>query len=498
MRLSLSLGLWLVGLSVLVLGVHGWVQLAEEEEDLYSAVARELTLVATAVRSSVENAVRDDQEADIGALLEQLELKDPAFDVFVFRGRTDLLGSSWGSATNLTRARALSQRSSDGSLHVEHLEAGDIAVVAPFRSEGRIAGHVVILRPPNALRADLRDERNAMLLTIVVLVGILSAGVWLVLQLRLQRPISHMVSVVHRVAGGDLSVRTQWKGSDELAVLAREFDAMVESLERAHLQLAYETETRERLESEMLHANRLAIVGELAATLAHEVGSPLQVLGGRARDMVRRDGLPDDVSRSAKIIVEQVDRVHQIVESFLDVARRKAPAVEPVDLGGVVNDVIELLSSQARRKGVRFEVELASPLTVRADPAQLQQVLLNLLQNALRASQRDNTVWVRAASSSFQRVPDGPMQSSVALTVEDEGPGLPEGKAETVFQPFFTAWRGDSKQAAGTGLGLSVVRTIVADHGGMVRAEERPNGPGARFVTHFPVITDGTAREVTR
>ena len=499
MRLSVSLGLWLVGLSVLVLGVHGWVQLAEEEDDLYAAVARELTLVATAVRSTVENAVRDDQEADVEALLEQLELKDPAFDVFVFRARAELLGSSWGSATNLTRARALAEGRRDaGSLHIELLEGGDLAVVTPFRSGGRISGHIVILRPPNTLRADLRNERNAALLSIVVLAGILSAGVLLVLQLRLQRPISHMVSVVHRVARGDLSARTQWKGSDELAVLAREFDAMVESLERARLQLAHEAETRERLEGEMLRANRLAIVGELAATLAHEVGSPLQVLGGRARDMVRRDDLPDEVSRSATIIVEQVDRVHRIVENFLDVARRKAPAIEPVNLGVAVDDVVELLSAQARRKGVRFEVELASDVTVRADASQLQQVLLNLLQNALRASQRDNTVWVRASQSSFQRVPEGPMQPSVALSVEDEGPGLPDGNAEIVFQPFFTAWRGDSKHAAGTGLGLSVVRTIVTDHGGMVRAERRPNRPGARFVAHFPVVTDGTETEAER
>ncbi len=372
-------------------------------------------------------------------------------------------------------------------MHIEQLEGGAVAVVAPFRLGGRVAGQIVILRPPNALRADLRDERNAALLSIAVLVGILSAGIWLVLQLRLQRPISQMVSVVHRVAEGDLSVRTQWKGSDELAVLAREFDTMVESLARVRLQLAHEAETRERLEGDMLRANRLAIVGELAATLAHEVGSPLQVLGGRARDVVRRDDLPDDVVRNAKIIVEQVDRVHQIVERFLDVARRKAPVVEPVNLGAAASDIVELLGSQARRKGVRFAVEIPSDCTVRADPPQVQQVLLNLLQNALRASQRDDTVWVRAATSSFQRVPDGPMQPSVALAVEDEGSGLPKGNADIVFQPFFTAWRDDSKQAAGTGLGLSVVRTIMTGHGGTVRAEGRTDGQGARFVAHFPV-----------
>lgn len=104
-RLSVSLTLWLAALIALVLGLHGWLQLSEEEEDLHGAVTRELIMVATAVRSTVENAVRDAQEGDIGVLLEQLELKDPAIDVFVFGAGADLLGSSWGSMGNLASAR---------------------------------------------------------------------------------------------------------------------------------------------------------------------------------------------------------------------------------------------------------------------------------------------------------------------------------------------------------------------------------------------------------
>lgn len=490
MRLSSSLALWMIGLSVLVLGAHGWLQLAKEAEDLYAAVGRELTLVATAVRSAVENAVRDDQEADIGVLLEQLELKDPAFDVFVFRGKAELLGSSTGSASNLKSARMLADRNRRHDfLNIERLEGGDLAVVAPFRLHGRRDGQIVIFRPPNALRADLLAERNAALLSIVVLAALLSAGIGLVLNLRLQRPISHMVSVVHRVAVGDLSARIRREGSDELALLAREFDVMVESLERTRSQLAREAETRERLEGDMIRANRLAIVGELAATLAHEVGSPLQVLGGRARAIARREDVCAEVARSAKIIVEQVDRIHHIVERFLDVARRKAPVLDQVNLQTAVRQVVELLASQARREGVRFELQVPPECEARADPAQLQQVLLNLLQNALRASPKEGRVWIRAAASCFRRVPHGPMQPSVALSVEDEGPGLPEGAGAQVFQPFFTAWRGDSKQPAGTGLGLSVVRTIMTDHGGTVGIEPAAKGRGACFVAHFPKAT---------
>lgn len=486
MRVSISLTLWLVAVTTLVLAIQGWRQLTEEEDDLYAAAGRELELVTTAVRSSVENSVRDEQEADIDPLLEQLELKDPAFDVFVFRDDGTVLNSS-GGTTNLERARVISRQHRDAqTLRVHRLPEGELASVAPLRADGRTWGRLVILRPPHALRADLRDERDSELVTIGALIVLLSVVIWAVVNLRLERPLSRIIGVVRRVAGGDLAVRIRHPGRDELAELSKEFDTMVEVLEETRTQLAREAETRERLEGEMLRANRLSIVGELAATLAHEVGSPLQVLGGRARDVLSRSDLPGDVSRSVGIIVDQVDRVHAIVERFLDVARRKAPVIEDVELESVVGQLIELLGGQTRRGGVRIAVDVPGGLAVPADPAQLQQVLLNLLHNALRASRPGDTVLIRAERSRFRRVPDGPLQPSVAISVEDEGVGIPDGASDTLFQPFFTAWSPEPKRSSGTGLGLSVVKTIVTDHGGIVEVHPGREGKGARFVVRFP------------
>src|SRR5690606_19572129 len=150
---------------------------------------------------------------------------------------------------------------------------------------------------------------------------------WVVVRLRVHTPLSRVIEGVRRVREGDLSARVDVAGHDELSELGREFDAMAEALQEARVRLANEAETRERLEGEMQRANRLAVVGEIAATLAHEIGSPLQVLNGRSRDLASRTDLPPNATKSAAILVEQTERIHQIVEQLLDLARRKAPKI---------------------------------------------------------------------------------------------------------------------------------------------------------------------------
>lgn len=494
MRISTSLTLWLVGIVMLILGLHGLTQLATEEAALLSESRRELTLIATAIRSGVENAVRDGQRADLVVLLDEVELKDPTFDVFIFDSNGESMGRSWGSTAKLARARALAQEHrNEHHIRLNLTGEHDLSAVAPYRFGGKIAGQVVIFRPSNAMHADLRQERNAALASILALAIAISIMIWAVINVRLQRPISKMIAVVHRVAAGDLSARIHKPGKDELAILARELDGMVEALENTRSRLAQEAGRREKLESEMLRANRLAIVGELAATLAHEVGSPLQVLAGRAADIARRQDLPSDASRSAAIIEGQVDRINDIVERFLDVARRKAPVVEEVNVKRALSEVTELVGSQYRRMGVLLDVQ-AVDCTIWADPAQVQQVLLNLLQNALRASPYGATVRTDVEESSFQRFADGPIERSIKIAVEDEGSGIQVPPA-VLFQPFFSGWENESGRASGTGLGLSVVRTIMTDHGGIVSVERATRGSGARFVLHFPTRHESSLGE---
>jgi len=240
-------------------------------------------------------------------------------------------------------------------------------------------------------------------------------------------------------------------------------------------------------------------VGELAATLAHEIGSPLQVLNGRARTLAGRADLPDDARRGAEILVEQTDRVDRIVQRLLGIARRKASVLADIDVREPVQLVADLLSVEARRRRVRIELELGEVPRVRADADQVQQVVLNLLQNALRACAAGGGVKISVAQSWFTRPSSSTGQPSVAISVEDDGPGVSDSVRSHIFEPFFTAWSkrngataAESTGNGGTGLGLSVVKSIVTEHDGVVTLSPSQAGNGARFTVHFP------RRDVTR
>lgn len=486
MRLARSLTLWLTGTTAVLLSSHGLLQLRKERASLKTAAVRELVLMTTVIRSSVEYAVRDGQQPDITDLLDQIEMRDPSVDVFVFDSEGALLGSSPGSSPKLDLAHEMLRIYQDKP----RLQIEDrwpiLVAAAPIRAHGSRVGHLVILQPTDALAADLREERRAVILSIAGLVLALSLITWVVVHFRLHRPMSRVIARIRKTAGGDLSSRLDPVGRNEVAELGREFDAMTEALEEARRRLAQEHELRDKLQIDVQRTNKMAAVGQLAASLAHEIGSPMQVLSGRARALATRSDLPEDARRSSEILVEQTDRVANIVERLLDTARVKKPKLTKVDLAEPVLAMVELLEAEARRLNVRLRTELGKVPHVRADPSQVKQVVFNLLQNGCRACQGGGLVRVALVRSSFVLPADLGEQPSVAIVVEDTGPGVPEELMEKIFTPFFTRWENASDHS-GTGLGLSVIKSIVSDHGGTVILDQGSGGVGARFTVHFPV-----------
>jgi signal transduction histidine kinase len=216
-----------------------------------------------------------------------------------------------------------------------------------------------------------------------------------------------------------------------------------------------------RLEERLLHSEKLATAGQLAAGIAHEIGTPLNIARGRAELAVSKLGADHPQSAAQRIIVEQIDYVSRLITDLLDYVRPRPSAVESIAPDAALSATSELLSSEIAKRKVRLDTEV-SPGTppLRADPGQLRQVLVNLTMNSLDACEPGGHISIRAR----------PAAGAVVIEVEDDGVGIPSGQHAQVFDPFFTT----KKRGQGTGLGLWVVAQLVRSHDAEIELHSEP------------------------
>ena len=257
-------------------------------------------------------------------------------------------------------------------------------------------------------------------------------------------------------------------------------------LEDSYLELRRQADMILEIEGQMRRADRLAAVGELAATITHEIRNPLSSIRGTVE--ILKEDFPANSPKAEffEILLKETDRLNKVVEGYLGLARSKAAegATALLDLGELARQTAALVGVQTEKRGVRLTTPIAVPLPVQGNPVQLKQVLLNLLLNAVQATRPGGVITVSGAvrvglvKGLEYRDVEGRLAEVV---VEDEGPGIPEADLEKVFLPFYTT------RPEGTGLGLAISLRIAEAHGGSLKAENRPGG-GARFVLSLPVV----------
>jgi PAS domain S-box-containing protein len=236
---------------------------------------------------------------------------------------------------------------------------------------------------------------------------------------------------------------------------------------------------RVKLEEQVLRQERLASLGLLAAGLAHEINTPLTGISSYTQMLIDETVQDDPRRRVLQKIENQTRRAAGITGSLLDLARPEGTAAETLDLNVVINDVLQLFDPQVRRSGVRVHASLADDLPpVLGNKGKLQQVILNLLLNALDALGGDGNITV----TSFER--DG----RVVIEVSDDGSGIAEEDLPQIFDPFFTT-KGRGK---GTGLGLSICYGIVKEHNGEIHVESNI-GRYTRFTVELPALGSAQA-----
>ncbi len=263
-------------------------------------------------------------------------------------------------------------------------------------------------------------------------------------------------------------ITTTW---NEVGVLLL-FLALTYLLHRHHEHLAHERAEHRLTVDQLRHADRLNVIGTLAAGVAHEIGTPLNVISGSA-ELIVHAKTPAERDEMALAIREQTERISAIIRHLLDFGRRAGTNTTSVDLGDVARSAVALVQPIARKKSITLVVEPNDqPVIVSGNVAELEQVLCNLILNGVQAMSGRGTITLRTGTSG-------------TITVEDQGPGIPADVLPHIFEPFFTT----KGVGEGTGLGLSVSYGIVSDHGGTIEAESTRRG--ARFIVHLPLAGMG-------
>jgi signal transduction histidine kinase len=296
-------------------------------------------------------------------------------------------------------------------------------------------------------------------------------------------PLQHLIDKTRRVAAGDLSQPLELMTGDELSELATSLNEMCARLENSQRKVTEETAARVAALEQLRHDDRLRTVGRLASGIAHELGTPLNVISGRS-DLIASQQV--DVGQqidSARIIKQEAERMTTIIRQLLAYARRGEPSRTEITLNQVVEPTINLLSSLAAKHEVdlHFQPECESCRSY-IDMGQIQQVLTNVIMNAVQASSANGSIEVRLLR---QQVVGSRSTSGdyAVISVKDHGSGIAESDLEQVFEPFYT-----TKDAGdGTGLGLSIAQRIIDEHGGWIDVESQLE-KGSTFRIYLPCV----------
>ena len=230
------------------------------------------------------------------------------------------------------------------------------------------------------------------------------------------------------------------------------------------------------IEEQMATADRLAAVGQLASGFAHEIGTPLSVIAGNAELLLME--LPEEspIREELNIIIRQVDRVSTLLQRLLQFAKRPVGKKEKVDINALIKEVIKFVRKQLQRCNIGVKLDLTKEKSiVFGNPQQLEQVVLNILMNAWQAIEKNGRIKIKTYLSDASR------EQRVYIDIEDTGCGIPKETHKYIFNPFFTT----KEPGKGSGLGLSVCHSIIAEHKGEIRAKSEIN-KGTKFTVIIP------------
>ncbi|HEX9850604.1 sensor histidine kinase [Candidatus Deferrimicrobium sp.] len=525
--IGMKIVLSVVGMILIVNGALAWLFLGIQRENLNHAILGTASQLSETIKKSIQNDMLENRKEAAYKIMETIGRQAGIEKVRVYSSEGKILFSSdntdevgrmvnkraeacYGCHSEARplerletseRSRIFFSRRGDNSHRKDHRVLG---IINPMYNDSgcsaaechahpasqKVLGVIDVTMDLSEVDSQIARVRRQVLVVSLISVVAIFVIVAFILFHFLERPIKELVLGTKRISGGDLDHLIDVTSNDEMGHLATSFNQMTLDLQNAQKQIQegirtlenkVEERTRElkATQSQLLHSEKLAAVGALAATVAHEINNPLTGVYTYIRLMERKIAQGqygseeiDKFKGYLDTMRREVERTTAIVQNLLDFTRPKDPVRKAMSLVKVMEESLALISNKLKLANIEV-VKLLNPLPeIQADPAHMKQVCLNLLINACEAMEEGGTLTIR---SDYR-----PDTNIVTISVRDTGVGIEEKDRARIFDPFF------STKKKGTGLGLSVVNGIVTRHGGKVEIDSTP-GKGTDFRVILPV-----------
>ncbi len=464
----------LLGLLV-ALGLLG---LHELEQQIHRRSREDIELIARSIRLPIAAAMVRDDVAAVQEALDSVFQIDQVYGAYVYNSAGEQVATSGPHDPLLERrrdARALTAEGTQGSVD-QHRGREVFSFYLPLSDPaGGLVGLLQVTRDLRQFQAYLARLHWKGGITLLALAALFVTIVLVGHHRAIGRHVRTLIAAMASIGTGQMGLRVPERGPIELRQLGDGINAMVERWENSEQHLRTQREREACLERELRQSEKLAAVGRLAAGLAHELGTPLGCVAGRAQRALRTLAPADPARDELSQLLKELERIERIVRELLDFARRGPLQRRRVGLGALIQGVVARAIEASSPAPPIIEMDIApqfAAMQLVVDPLRLEQALGNLLDNAMHAANSRVTITAALSADWLQ------------LWVSDDGPGIAKAAEERLFEPFFTT----KPVGQGTGLGLAVARTAIAEHNGTLTVESTVQA-GASLRIELPAST---------
>lgn len=462
-----------------VFGLSGIAVLATLEQRLEERLQDDIAVIARTLKAPLARSLERERPYSLGKAMRTASDFNRVYGVYVYDNEGNQVARAEEDSAALNASlEELGVETAQTT--AEYGSIGGQEVYSYFTPLTDVGGNAIgmlhVTRQVSEMQGYLGRLRTSVAVAMLALglffVAIIVVGHHLVIG----RPLGHLADAMARIGGGDTTARAGVHGPAEIRWLARRFNTMVDGITERDAELARERTHQQQLEDELRQSEKYAFVGRLASGVAHELGAPLNVVDGHAQKLMREKPNGSREHDRLARIRESTSRMVTIVEQLLGFARKSGDTMHEVPVSRLVSLAEADVRSQFEEHGATLEIAAgAGDAMIRADENRLRHVLVNLLRNALYASDagRVRAGWRAEADS-------------VRLFVENTGRPIPREEHERIFEPFYTT----KPAGVGSGLGLAIVRGTIADHGAEIRVYDSELG-GAGFEIEFAHTNGG-------